>query len=131
MYFIYIQMRGVKVPREIYMLDMVKHITGVARMLYWWAVTDKYIIVMERMSPSMNMRMYLNKRGAALKEPAAKHVFRQLVDTFSELERIGVSHNDLHVGNIVVNEDSLEVKVIDFGFATVRPVPEKGEGRLS
>lgn len=47
--------------------------------------------------------------------------FAQLVAALYSLHAAGVSHNDLHGGNIVVDEDTKQLSILDFGLASRTP----------
>ena len=49
------------------------------------------------------------------------HIFNQLVDVLIYLEKLNIVHNDLKPDNIVINPETLEVKVIDWGSVSFRP----------
>ena len=43
------------------------------------------------------------------------------------MQKQGVMHRDLKLGNILVTEDTNMVKIIDFGLAVKLEIGEKGE----
>ncbi|BGP57715.1 hypothetical protein JCM8202_005499 [Rhodotorula sphaerocarpa] len=45
----------------------------------------------------------------------ARHIFRQIVDAVCGLAQVGILHRDLKDENITLAEDSLQVKLVDFG----------------
>jgi serine/threonine protein kinase len=52
-----------------------------------------------------------------LKEPIAKKVLGQLIETIKYLQQSGLSHLDIKLENIICSSD-FQIKLIDFGFAT-------------
>jgi PAS domain-containing serine/threonine kinase len=50
-------------------------------------------------------------------EPAARHIFSQIVDAVAHLHDIGLVHRDIKDENILI-DDKFHVKLIDFGSAS-------------
>jgi serine/threonine protein kinase len=42
----------------------------------------------------------------------------QLADTLSYLHNNNIAHRDIKLENILINKNTLKIKLIDFGFAT-------------
>lgn len=55
-----------------------------------------------------------------LTESGAIPVFKQIVQAVNYMHKLGMVHRDLKLENILINDtdNSNEVKIIDFGFAT-------------
>ena len=53
-------------------------------------------------------------------------VHKQVFETIDKLHRAGVVHNDIHTENIMVNPETLDVKIIDFGLASDAPATVAG-----
>ena len=49
---------------------------------------------------------------------AAKVIFRQIVECVQKLHKGGVVHRDIKDENILINPETLEIKLIDFGCAS-------------
>jgi len=66
---------------------------------------------------SCDLYAYMEKHGR-LHEEVAMRIFDQLVDAVSYLHENGVAHRDIKLENILLDEETLEVALADFGFAT-------------
>ena len=52
-----------------------------------------------------------------VKEPICRRFFKQIIEAFEYLHSNGIAHRDVKLDNILVEEKTRMVKVIDFGFA--------------
>ena len=83
--------------------------------LYAFFETEKdYIIVMEKPSRVKDLFDYITDRGP-LPESEARFLFRQIVDTTCAVHAHGVVHRDLKDENFLIDTETLELKLIDFG----------------
>ena len=62
--------------------------------------------------------MELHKRRKAVTEPEARYFFRQILLGVKHLHDHKIIHRDLKLGNLFLN-DGMEVKIGDFGLATI------------
>jgi len=69
--------------------------------------------------PFPTLKLFLEERGALSSEDAL-YIFHQLVDAINSMKKAGVAHRDLKSENILINPNSLQIKIVDFGLATVR-----------
>nr|XP_009294799.1 serine/threonine-protein kinase pim-2 [Danio rerio] len=85
--------------------------------MYDWFNEPGYIsIVMEYPKPCEALRDCIRNRGK-LEEPVACRLVRQIVLAVKHCFDNGIVHNDLHPGNILVNTETWQIKLIDFGCA--------------
>jgi serine/threonine protein kinase len=77
---------------------------------------DEYIAVLvTEYNPNMiDMDAYLSERGI-LSQDEFEEIKGQLKTIVKKLHRHGIAHNDLHSGNIMIDRNTLTVKLIDFG----------------
>ncbi|XP_073766328.1 uncharacterized protein isoform X3 [Danio rerio] len=86
--------------------------------MYEWFDQEGFIsLVLEYPKPCTSLRIFV-KRRHTLKEPIARCLLHQLILGIQHSLDHGISHNDLHAENILVNTNTLELKVIDFGCAS-------------
>ena len=92
---------------------------GIVELYDWYhdIKKDTVAIVMEKPSAYIDLYEYVTKHGA-LSEEKSRKVFTQLVYICIDMHKQGVVHRDLKPENILIHEESLKVKLIDFGSAT-------------
>ncbi len=70
------------------------------------------------------------KMYRGLSDRTAHFLARQIVEALEYLhETVRVLHGDLHHGNMIVNLETLQVKLIDFGESMMMEARENGRGR--
>ncbi|KAK9969137.1 hypothetical protein ABG768_027337 [Culter alburnus] len=94
--------KGPRVPQIIKLLD-------------WQDDPDHYIMAMERPIPCTNMLSFIKLQGGRLDERTARHVMQQVIHAANVCCERGVFHRDIKLENVLINHDTLEVKLIDFG----------------
>ncbi|XP_073787806.1 serine/threonine-protein kinase pim-2 isoform X1 [Danio rerio] len=93
--------RGGKVPEIIELLD-------------WQDQQDRYIMILERPSPCVDLFDFIMSLGS-ITERQAQKIMEQATTAGLMCCRRGVFHRDIKLENLLVNTDTLEVKLIDFG----------------
>ncbi|XP_067285691.1 serine/threonine-protein kinase pim-2-like [Pseudorasbora parva] len=88
---------------------------GIIKLLDWQDYRDKYVMVLECPSPCENLVSFLNGNGGRLDEGLVRHIMRQATQAANTCCRRGVFHADIKLENILVNKDTQQVKLIDFG----------------
>ena len=79
--------------------------------------SDRYLIVMERPAKCIDMWDFINNKGP-LNENLARVFFKQIVHTVLDMKANGVLHRDIKDENILVDLNTFELKLIDFGAGT-------------
>lgn len=73
-----------------------------------------------------SLHSYLkSKSDRQMPEPEAKFLFKQVVRAVNYCHARCITHRDIKLENILLNEKKNEVKVIDFGFSTCIPNTQK------
>ena len=102
-----------KVPLEIALMQQVSDIPGVIHLIDYFDINHSYYIVMERFN-SKDLFDFISEKGP-LGENLAKQLFRQVLETVSQCHHRGVLHRDIKDENILIDLQTHQVKIIDFG----------------
>jgi len=116
-----------KVPYEFVALHRVQkyaksaeHNKSVVKLLDFYERRSSYVMVMEQLQNGMDLLDYLNMRQIPLDEKLSRKIFKQAVAAAIACKRAGVYHRDWKDENIVINQETHEIKLIDFGCAIPR-----------
>lgn len=90
--------------------------TGVVKVHDWFERRTSFVLVMEKPANSIDL-FELSAKYGSIKEDPAKIIFSQIVKICKHLNDGGVFHRDIKDENILINIETLEVKIIDFGCA--------------
>ena len=104
------------VPKEIALLHGLKH-SFIIRMLDYFEDANNFYIVMERPEKYIDLFDYITQKGT-VSERSAKYLFRQTVEAVQYCLSMGVVHRDVKDENILIDLQSNQVKLIDFGSGT-------------
>ncbi|XP_058262309.1 serine/threonine-protein kinase pim-1-like [Hemibagrus wyckioides] len=108
-------------PREVELMEIVSkqpRCENVVELLECLDVSTSFVLVLERPSPCIDLQTFCRmQRNNRLSEDVAREIMRQVVQAVGHCIAHGVFHGDIHSKNILVNPDTLEVKLIDFGYS--------------
>nr|XP_055031628.1 uncharacterized protein LOC129420642 [Misgurnus anguillicaudatus] len=85
------------------------------RMYEWFDDPKDVIVIMEYPKPCKSLLDFVIEHSSPLSEDTARVLMRQAVQGVIDCIDHGVFHNDIHLGNMLVNTSTLELKLIDFG----------------
>ena len=103
------------IPNEVKLLQKVQNIEGVIKMLDFINEKDCYYIVMEKINECEDLFQFLNNSGP-LTEKFIRKMFHNIVKTVMKCRERGVFHRDIKDENILVDLNTYETKLIDFGI---------------
>ncbi|XP_073809925.1 uncharacterized protein [Danio rerio] len=86
----------------------------VAHMIDWFDEEQRYILIMEYSQPSENLLTFISRKRPMKEFEARGLLYQVLLGTKHCLDR-GVFHRDIKLNNCVINTETQQVKLIDFG----------------
>lgn len=86
----------------------------VVELLEWFEMTTSFILVLERPSPCVNLLQFLRQNDGRLSELQARDIMQQVVRAALHCSERGVLHRDIKPQNLLINTETLQVKLIDF-----------------
>ncbi|KAJ8337419.1 hypothetical protein SKAU_G00386390 [Synaphobranchus kaupii] len=105
-------------PKEVGLFQMVNTPSShpnILKLFDWFDRPASYVMAMERPDPCKDLFTYCQEQGGVLDEDQARSVTRQLLGALQHCHDHGVVHRDVKPGNILIQTDTKEIKLIDFG----------------
>ena len=114
----YIFMDGRQIPSEIfYQFKAAEASEAVVQPLDFFERKSSFVLVMEKIEAVTDLYEFVREHGA-LSEEAALFIFKQVLEAVQEMEAVGISHRDIKDENILINPETLQIFIIDFGCAS-------------
>ncbi|GLV46706.1 KP78b [Carabus blaptoides fortunei] len=101
--------------RELLSLNKLNH-PNIISMFHVYSLDLAYYIVME-LAPGCNLYTYLNNNNMRVKENTCRIIGRQLASALCHMHNISIVHRDIKPENIVLNETTMQIKLLDFGLS--------------
>lgn len=98
--------QGPRVPEIIELLD-------------WQVEQGFYLMVLERPIPCQPLNDFIESYVGRIKEDAIRFIMKQAVFAAQTCCQRKVLHRDIKLENLLINPDTLEVKLIDFGCGDI------------
>ncbi|KAK3520188.1 hypothetical protein QTP70_017926 [Hemibagrus guttatus] len=89
--------------------------SNIIELLEWFEMPDQIILVLERPSPCVDLHEFAESQGGCLTEDQTRGVMKQVIRAVWHCCDRRVLHRDVKAQNLLINTDTLEVKLIDFG----------------
>ncbi|XP_016303422.1 serine/threonine-protein kinase pim-2-like [Sinocyclocheilus anshuiensis] len=118
MKYIYVPGHPAPLPLEIGLLLLVNkepRVPEIIQLLDWQDQPERYIMVLECPSPCKDLWDYTMLQGGFLSEDTARFIMTQATMAAHMCCQRGVFHRDVKLENLLINPETLEVKLIDFG----------------
>ena len=109
------------IPSELSILRKLQKIKYVIRIKECIESEKFFYLVFEKPKNFIDLFWYIDSRFR-LEEQVARRIFRNIVVAIKLIHESGVIHRDVKDTNILVNPNSLAVKIIDFGLSSFTPV---------
>ena len=115
------QVQNRHVPSEIYYHFKAAQASDyVVAPLDWYERRSSFVLVMERLDGFVDLFEFSKQHGA-INEEAVRIIAGQLITCCMELSRAGICHRDIKDENILINPETLEIRLIDFKNLFDRP----------
>ncbi|XP_059420280.1 aurora kinase-like [Carassius carassius] len=98
--------KGPRVPEIIQLLD-------------WKDYDDHFLMILECPSPCETLEDFVGRQGGSLNESVARRVMMQVAQAANVCCQRQVFHRDIKLNNLLINNQTLEVKLIDFGCGDI------------
>ncbi|RMB88768.1 hypothetical protein DUI87_34858 [Hirundo rustica rustica] len=109
---------GTRVPMEIVLMEKVcSGCYNIIQLLDWFEQPEGFALVMESPEQWQDLLEFLLERDV-LCEEMARWIFCQVLEAVRHCTSCGVLHRDIKLENVLVEPESGDVKLIDFGCGT-------------
>lgn len=110
-------MKRKAVQREIMALKKIDH-PNIIKM-YDLIETSREICIVTDYIKGISLHQYVKQQctNRQVKEAVCRKFFKQIAEGFDYLHGLGVAHRDVKLDNILIEENTSMIKIIDFGFA--------------
>ncbi|XP_017350690.1 serine/threonine-protein kinase pim-1 isoform X1 [Ictalurus punctatus] len=107
------------IPLEVVLMELCKthHSPYVIKILEWFETPKGFLLIMERPHKYITLSKFCRRLQGRMSEDLARIIMWKVVQAAIHCKRNGVLHRDIKEDNILVNPETLELKLIDFGYA--------------
>ncbi|KAI2648594.1 Serine/threonine-protein kinase pim-2 [Labeo rohita] len=91
----------------------------IIRLLDWTDHPDHFVMVLECPSPCENLHQFIRRHGGSLDEETTRQIMRQAAHAANMCCLRRVLHRDVKLQNLLINRETSEVKLIDFGCGDI------------
>ena len=86
-------------------------------MLDYFEDIENFYIVMEKPQKYIDLFDYITQKGV-VSERSSRYLFRQIIEAVRYCLSVGVVHRDVKDENILIDLNTNQIKLIDFGSGT-------------
>ncbi|KAG9268236.1 serine/threonine-protein kinase pim-2-like [Astyanax mexicanus] len=105
------------IPLEVALLQRMSEtsVDSVIQLIQWFDEPKRYILILEHPQPCKDLHNLQKKYVGSFSEQMARDLMLQVVRTAIECQKRGIIHRDIKLDNILINMETLQIKLIDFG----------------
>ena len=105
-----------RMPREIYISTLLNH-PNIIPFSSFIKTSSYWVLIMGYNKLNIDLHTYISSRGI-LSEPLASSITEQTMSALAYCFKNGVTHGEIKPDNILINTQTLQIQLIDFGAAT-------------
>ncbi|XP_050967261.1 serine/threonine-protein kinase pim-2 [Labeo rohita] len=112
----------VPLPKEIaltFLANKGHRVPEIIRLLDWTDHPDHFVMVLECPSPCENLVEFMRRHGGSLDEHTVRQIMWQATNAAHMCCLRRVLHRDIKLENLLINRETSEVKLIDFGCGDI------------
>ncbi|RXN38379.1 serine threonine- kinase pim-1-like protein [Labeo rohita] len=112
----------VPLPKEIaltFLANKGHRVPEIIRLLDWTDHPDHFVMVLECPSPCENLVEFMRRHGGSLDEYTVRQIMWQATNAAHMCCLRRVLHRDVKLENLLINRETSEVKLIDFGCGDI------------
>lgn len=79
-----------------------------------------FILILEWPEPCVNLYNYCDSLEGKVPEDQVQIIMHQVVQAAYHCHNRGVFHGDIKLDNVLLNTQTMQVKLIDFGYGYIR-----------
>lgn len=111
---------GVDIPMEVMVLIESEGVQGVNVMVEYFERLDSIIIILQKPNNCQDLFDQITSKER-LDEGKARSIMADTISILIHLKQRGIYHNDVKDENLVVDLDTSQITLIDFGSAVIHP----------
>ncbi|TSK17849.1 Serine/threonine-protein kinase pim-1 [Bagarius yarrelli] len=113
---------GKKLPLEVVLMNLVCKppcCPYVINLLEWFETPVSFVYVLELPNPCIDLYEYCKTQHGQISEWQAKHIMQQVIQATCHCKDRAVFHGDIRLNNVLLNTQTMQVKLIDFGCGSL------------
>lgn len=91
----------------------------VIKLLEWFETPNGFLLILERPPNFITLEKFCNRLQGRVPEETTRIIMWQVIQAVRHCWKRGVVHRDIKERNILVNPETLEVKLLDFGLTYI------------
>ncbi|TTB41852.1 Serine/threonine-protein kinase pim-1 [Bagarius yarrelli] len=93
--------------------------SNIVELLEWFDLPYQFVMILEHPSPCMDLNQFARLQNGRLTEAQTRGIMLQVIRAAHHCCERGVLHRDIKAQNLLINTNTMQVKLIDFGCGEV------------